>query len=377
MKRFLRSLLLTVILINSTYSTAQQPQLTDSEITAIALQRGIAEIDIPGFITHYRKYHLPHNSQIQRNPSATPTAPLTTFNLGFETGDFSGWTGYIGNNDIQSDSIWSNVQYGIFSTTNNATINSCNARHTIFDTITTDYCGNFQILPPAMGTAIARLNNNCAGYMGSGIQKSWTVTPGSSVLYISYALLLNDGGHTVLEAPYFSYQISDSITGSVLFDSLIMANQNTTPPFIQCPTDPYTSYLNWRTDTIDLTSWLNQTIIIKLEVAGCIYGAHFGIAYVNLDLPNPSAINTTSQNTLHLQPNPAINFAELTYPQVIDDDAYLILTDMSGRIINTDIMRTSAGWRINTSSLAAGIYTITVIAANEKLSTQRLLIQPH
>lgn len=366
-------LLLLLFTLCSKYSSAQQAAFTDNEIAVIAAQRGIQPVDLPGFIAHYRKLNSPQ----QRTAMPTPAvaAPVSIFNFGFENGDFSGWTGYIGDNDIMSDSIWSNVQNGFFSDTNNALVINCNARHTIFDTSSTDPCGNFQILHPAMGNNVVRLNNSCASYMGAGLKKSWTVAANSSTLYMSYALLLNDGGHATSEAPYFLYEITDTLTDSILLRRLVMADINTTLPFTMCPSDPFTSRLPWHTDTLDLSAYINQTVEIRMEVAGCIYGGHFGYAYVNVDLPNLIGTEEIAQPNIVLFPNPANEIVQLNYSAPVDNNSFVMITDLAGRRMAADLTQTASGWTINVSELDAGMYLVSVITHDQQVFTKQLFVQ--
>jgi hypothetical protein len=371
MKKTLHILLLLFFVLLCKYSSAQQPVFTDSAIAAIAIQRGIQPVDIPGFIAHYRKINSSADQTTMRSP--TVVVPQSTYNFGFENGDFSGWTGYIGDNDSISATIWSNVQNGIFSTTNNAALINCNVRHTIMDTAAIDNCGNFQILPPGLGSAVARLNNNCSNYMGAGLKKTWTVTTSSATLFISYALLLNDGGHSPNEAPYFKYSIKDSSNLNILLERTIFTF-DTLYSFLVCPTDPFTSYQTWRTDTIDLSNYINQTVEISFEVAGCIFGGHFGYAYINVDLPNLSNIYTLPQNTFSLYPNPSTNIVTLQSPHSLSPDDSFVITDLSGRIINVPSERNANGWTISSAALSAGIYMISFYSSNG-VSTNRFIVE--
>src|ERR1044071_3303934 len=59
----------------------------------------------------------------------TPQEPCT--NMDFETGTFTGWTGSIGDNTVSSNGPLQNIVPGIASTTVDAAISDCGARHTI------------------------------------------------------------------------------------------------------------------------------------------------------------------------------------------------------------------------------------------------------
>lgn len=222
----------------------------------------------------------PNFQRIVLPPNSIAIAPCA--NPGFETGDFTGWSGWIGDNDVLSGGPLSNIQPGFFSTTNNALVSDCSARHTLMTpTAGVDPCGGFPVIPPNGGQYTIRLGNNCANYMGQAIEQTFTVDASNSTFTYRYAVVLNDGGHLPSEQPYFKIEVLDSLGNPV--SNCLQYYENaggSIPGYQQCPTDPFTSFKPWTTITYDLQTYINQNVTVRFTVAGCIYGGHFGYAYV-------------------------------------------------------------------------------------------------
>lgn len=237
-----------------------------------------------------KKYGLPNASGMRVTSfpvTTTAVAPCT--NPGFETGDFTGWSGTIGDNDVMSGGPLSNVQVGFFSTTNDAPISDCAARHTIMTAAAAqvDPCGGFPTVPPNGGQYCVRMGNNCSSYMGETMEQTFTVDPLTTSFTYRYAVVLNDGGHTPTEQPYFKIEVLDS-TGAPI-GACLQYYENaggSIPGYQQCPTDPFTSFKPWTTITYDLTTYVGQNVTVRFTVAGCIYGGHFGYAYVETSCGN-------------------------------------------------------------------------------------------
>ena len=52
-------------------------------------------------------------------------------NMDFQTGDFTGWSGFIGDHTLNSNGLLLNSSPGFFTTGMDALVNDMNARHTI------------------------------------------------------------------------------------------------------------------------------------------------------------------------------------------------------------------------------------------------------
>lgn len=204
-------------------------------------------------------------------------------NMDFETGTFTGWTGFTGDNTVNSNGPLQNVVAGFVSAGINAAYNNSAARHTIMQNpgAGTDFYGGFPCVAPG-GNYSVRLGNNYGNYQGEGIEQTFTVGPGNTSFTYQYAAVLNDGGHSSGEQPYFRIEMYDQ-SGNLIpcGQYYVEAAGGNTPGFITSPADPYTYYKPWTTVNIDLTAQMAQNVTIRFTAAGCIYAGHFGYAYVD------------------------------------------------------------------------------------------------
>lgn len=265
-------------------------------VTAVqnrAVAKGLHGEEIDLFVErakrHYvnKRYNLAEASRntdlaAMRVPSPMmPQAPCT--NMDFETGTFTGWTGFIGDNSLNSNGPLQNIQNGFFSNGINAAYNDMNARHTLMQNPAagTDFYGGFPCVAPG-GNYSVRLGNNYANYQGEAIEQTFTVGPGNTSFTYQYAVVLNDGGHSSGEQPYFRIEMYDQ-SGNLIpcGQYYVEAAGGNTPGFVVSPQDPYTYYKPWTTVNIDLTAQMAQNVTIRFTAAGCIYAGHFGYAYVD------------------------------------------------------------------------------------------------
>ncbi|HEU4718628.1 MAG TPA: PKD domain-containing protein [Bacteroidia bacterium] len=234
------------------------------------------------FIAH--KYNIPQQKNTSlaamRIPATVAQAPCT--NMDFETGNFTGWTGFIGDNTVNSNGPLQNITNGFFSTTMDAAISDMNARHTIMSIAGgTDPYGGFPVVAPG-GQYSCRLGNNYANYQGEAIEQTFTVAAGNTSFTYQYAAVLNDGGHSSGEQPYFRIEMFDQ-SGNLIPCSqyYVEAAGGNTPGFTVSPIDSYTYYKPWTTVNVDLTNYMASSVTIRFTAAGCIWGGHFGYAYVD------------------------------------------------------------------------------------------------
>ncbi|MGL5889763.1 MAG: PKD domain-containing protein, partial [Bacteroidia bacterium] len=231
------------------------------------------------------KYNLTPNSStaamysrmapLPNNLQAMP--PCT--NMDFEMGMFLGWTGSIGDNNLSSAGPLQNIQAGLFSTVIDALITDCNARHTIMSTASgNDPCAPMPTVAPG-GNFSVRLGNSCASYQGEILEQTFTVGPGNTSFTYQYAVVLNDGGHLAGEQPYFSIEMFDQNGNTIPCSPYFVEASGSIPGFVQC--QPTIFYKPWTTVNIDLQSYVGQNVTIRFTAAGCIFGGHYGYAYID------------------------------------------------------------------------------------------------
>jgi hypothetical protein len=344
------------------FTAAFAQQNTTDSLRQIAIARGIAEVDIPGFIRLHTEEKHNHSSSFQREPDNF--APVNIANPGFETGDFTGWTGFIGNNDVSSDSNLTNIQTGFFSTTVDAQLTDMNARHTIMTLTTNDPNSGIMIVPPGYGTYVARLNNSSGGYQGTALEQTWAVTAAETYIKINYSVVLNDGGHFEMESPYFYYIITDSSGADTIAyrrDNMF----NSPPGYLLSSTLAGTYYLPWQNDSVDLSNYIGQSVKIRFLTAGCIFGGHFAYCYV--DISNPTSLTTIDESQptyVFVSPNPSNGKFTIAAPDMIRS---VSLYDMSGRLVNQTQYQPSYYLNLDLSENNAGFYILKIETGRETI----------
>jgi len=294
----MKQILLTILNIGlmSYYSQAQTPttppvmQRADSligfnadSVLSIAISAGIAEWEQQVFLHISEERFLDKKYGFnERNgvpPVVIPQTPCT--NMGFESGDFSGWTGFIGDNTVSSLGPLQAQQAGIFTGALNPTVADLNARHSIMDANAgNDPCAGFPIVPPNYGTYVCRLGNTYAQYQGEGIEQTFVVDPNNTQFTYRYAVMLYDGTHPASEQPYFQISVMDSLGNAVngCAQYYVTAGVNNVG-FSSCALDVY--YRPWTTVSFDLSAFVGQSITVRFVAAGCIWGGHYAYAYID------------------------------------------------------------------------------------------------
>ncbi|MBI3509605.1 MAG: PKD domain-containing protein [Bacteroidetes bacterium] len=232
-----------------------------------------------------RKYELPvaqKNTDLaaMRIPNQVAMTPCT--NMDFETGNFTGWTGFIGDNTVSSNGPLQNINPGIFTTGMDALLSDMNARHTIVSAASgNDMYGGFPCVFPG-GNYSVRLGNTYANYQGEALEQTFTVGAANTSFTYSYAVVLNDGGHSAGEQPYFRIEMFDQSNNLIpCAQYYVEAAGGNTPGFTPSAIDPWTYYSPWNTVNVDLTAYMASTVTVRFTASGCIYGGHFGYAYID------------------------------------------------------------------------------------------------
>lgn len=231
-----------------------------------------------------RKYNLKQQNASSTTAS-TKLTPLSSqvmppcTNMNFEAGNFNGWTGSIGDNSLNSNGPLQNIVPGIFSTTMDAALTDCSARHTIMSAAGgNEPCGGFPVVAPG-GNFSVRLGQTCANYQGEILEQTFTVSTTTTAFTYQYAVVLNDGGHSAGEQPYFKIEMFDQSGNLIPCSQYFVEASGVIPGFVQCVTGTY--YKPWTTVNVDLQGYVGQNVTIRFTAAGCIYAGHYGYAYVD------------------------------------------------------------------------------------------------
>lgn len=230
-----------------------------------------------------KKYDLNGYNERGNGLIGTVTPQTACSNMGFETGDYSAWQGAIGDNNLNSLGPLQNIQVGIYNGAVDPPVTDNTARHNIMTAAAgNDPCGGFPIVPANYGQYVARLGNTYANYQGEILEQTFVVDANTTQFTYRYAVVLNDGGHLTGEQPYFRIELLDSVGNPVSpCAQYYVEAGGSVPGFVACPSDPYTYYKPWSTITIDLQNYINHSVTVRFTVAGCIYGGHYGYAYID------------------------------------------------------------------------------------------------
>jgi hypothetical protein len=249
---------------------------------ALAIQAGIPQWEKTKYLNNCEEQFLNKkygNARLGNPPTVVPMTPCT--NMGFETGDFVGWSGYIGDNTVSSLGPLQNIVNGIQSGNLNPPEGSANDRHSIMSPAGgNDACGAFPVCPAGYGNFTVRLGNTTANYQGEAIEQTFVVDPANTQFTYRYAVVLDDGGHPPAEQPYFQISVFDSLGNPVnaCAQYYVAAGVNNVG-FTNCGGTVF--YRPWTTVSFDLSGFVNQSITVRFLAAGCIWSGHYAMAYVD------------------------------------------------------------------------------------------------
>jgi trimeric autotransporter adhesin len=221
-------------------------------------------------------------------------------NAGFESGNFSNWTGTYGT-DYCSINIFGicacytplPTQYnGLSQGANNVAPGSTPVRSHFIMTSGYDPTVGGTTIPvvyPGGGTYSARLGNahgdNPHGG-GETLTYQFTVNAGNANFTYHYAVVLNDGGHGGGEQPFFTISMTDGNNnpiGCAAYD----VNATTAPSIGGFTTIGNISYKPWTSVFIPLVNYIGQTVRITFTTRDCAPtgcdGSHWAYAYIDAE----------------------------------------------------------------------------------------------
>ncbi len=296
---------------------------------------------------------------------------ITCSNFDFETGNFAGWTGAIGDNQTSSLGPLNNIVPGFVSTTNDAALTDVNARHTIITSISgNDPCGGFLPLYPG-GNYSVRLGGTTPNYQGEILEQTFTPLAADTIVTVYYAVVLNDGGHAPMDQPYFRIDLLDTAGNTIPNGALYISAADS--GLTQC--QPAVFYLPWTTTQFNLSGYIGTQLTLRITVAGCTQSGHYGYAYV--DAVCPSAVVGMAENMyrkLQLAPNPVNSLFSITLPETMEGEELAIsVTDSQGKRVYSSTVNAHAAQRltVDAGQWANGLYTVVIkgnnIVLHEKL----------
>lgn len=374
MKSLLLSLPLACALLSAPSASAQSWNPYDYYAEAAA--HGLDSVDYMGYAYYMEWGTQPHRSQPQTPFRYEPSAgaPVFVNNPGFESGDFTGWTGTIGDNTVNSAGPLQNVAPGIFTGAVNPSVSSSTDRHSIMQLpgAGNDAEGNIPTVPAGYGSNTALLGNATANYQGQTLEQTWIVSASDTAFVISYAVVMYDGSHPTGEGSYFNIELLDS-TQTAIFTR--HDESNALPATYMPAVSSNTNYLPWERDTFDLSPYAGQSVTLRFTTAGCIWGGHYCYAYIDCD---PDTVNTVSITEtghasahVHVYPNPSSN-GVYNVSAENKSDTPPVVVDVAGRVVSATYTATANGWIVDLSNAASGSYILCVTTA-EGISRTTLL----
>ncbi len=275
-------------------------------------------------------------------------------NADFANSDFSNWTGGIYSNT--AGQLWTAFtpawQAGIATMGNNtpnqpavswAATTPKQNRHTIMNipptvnnppancigwdsiAVNPNHVSDIPFVPMFASGVTCRLGNANNDYETERLVYTMNVSTQNSQFTYYYAVVLYDGTHGVGEQPFFKVTMRDG-SGNIIpgcgqyqIDAANVAtdtsfkrasqwssfNNTWTDGYLPGTTTPNTSwwyyvyYKKWTTVGVDLTAYIGQNVTIEFQTGDCIYGGHWGYAYIDANCgPTQIPVNMCAGNTV-------------------------------------------------------------------------------
>jgi PKD repeat protein len=189
-------------------------------------------------------------------------------NTDFELGNFTGWSGRLGN-----------------CCPINLTTNGLGGTRQVIMTqgIDPHSCGGLRTV--YQGVYSARLGNDRVGAQAEGLSYTFTVTPATTIIRYAYAVVFQNPNHQPNEQPRFQSRVRLANGNIIPCTDYVVTAASGLPGFQYCtPIPPDTSFVAWRDWTevaVDLTSYVGQTVRLEFETGDCALGGHYGYAYID------------------------------------------------------------------------------------------------
>ncbi|MFI5150587.1 MAG: PKD domain-containing protein [Bacteroidia bacterium] len=252
-----------------------------------------------------KKYNL--TQAVLRSVHVNPVPTTVCNNLGFETGDYTGWTGGIGYNFNSNAAL--TVTSPVITTFGIDYPEPSCAYHTLVNAAAgNDPFGAFPMLDPGGGSFALRLGGewiNLSGpqtgdsctsgkkigsqYYAGGefVQQTFLVTSANAMFNYNYAVVLDKATHANGECPYFRAEVLDSAGNPIpCLQYYVQSDSSNTPAgmVVSSVANGWGGpvfYLGWTSNSLNLKPYLNHHLTVRFTAAGCTHGGHFGYAYVD------------------------------------------------------------------------------------------------
>lgn len=185
------------------------------------------------------------------------------------------------------------------------------------------HVSDIPFVPPFASGVTCRLGNSNTDYETERLVYTLNVSAQNSQVTYYYAVVLYDGSHMTGEQPFFKVTMRDQAgniipgCGQYQIDASNVATDTSFhrasqwSSFNNTWTDGYTNgapnpnwwyyvyYKKWTTVGVDLSSYIGQNVTIEFQTGDCIYGGHWGYAYIDANCgPTQIPVNMCAGNTV-------------------------------------------------------------------------------
>ena len=240
------------------------------------------------------------------------TGLFAQVNTGFESGDFTGWTGtfsahqcsgtYLAGTCIGCGDTNPLDSVGFNRGPNNDPPSDATNEYSHIITSTaggldpniTGLGGSLPMVWPGAGTYSMRQGNmwQSVGTDGTGDGEtssySFLVTGANCNFTYHYAVVLNDGGHTAGQQPYFTIGMVDSSGNPISLASYqVDATTAATIGGFNYIASAAVYWKPWTTVLVPLSGYIGQRVTITFTTRGCLpsgcAGSHYAYAYIDAE----------------------------------------------------------------------------------------------
>jgi gliding motility-associated-like protein len=197
-------------------------------------------------------------------------------NIGFESGNFNGWTCLNGTID----------KSGIISLAPGQPIDG---KHTIYKNASPqlkDTFGGFAVNCPNGSGYSIKLGNKEANAEAQAVTYTFTIPAGQNdySIIFNYAVVLQNPEHKDHEQPKFTSKVFDVTDNKYLeCGSFQFIADDKLPGFKESNVEPNIFYKDWAPVTIKVSGYAGKSIRLEFTANDCTQGIHFGYAYLDVD----------------------------------------------------------------------------------------------
>ncbi len=240
------------------------------------------------FIASRKQDHINNQNSSNAKLPFVPVVNLGCTNIDFEDGTLNGWTASTGYNPAYNTAGCCATAGGAQVITNGAAV---------------DACGGFPVVAPG-GSFSLKLGDNNVNGIADRIEQTFNVTANQTFFTYSYAVVLQDPGHTAADQPSFQIDMIDGNGNQVPCAQYQVSAGQGIPGFQNSTSCAGVIYKPWTTIIMDLSGYLGQAVTIRFTTYDCSLGGHYAYAYIDGScLQYNTSINDTVCNNSTLTLN--------------------------------------------------------------------------